>query len=101
MKWPWVSRERFEAADRERLQLLDMLLNGEPVQQEERLATRRVVPVLEKDPLDAVAEAVGAVREREADQVQAYTTPFDSKEAAFTKRYRAGSIPAKFRARSN
>ena len=101
-KFPWVSRERLEEAERrltasdaERQRLLDLLLAG-------------AVPDRTKQIQQAAAAAyagglAGTEKMEEIDnescQPVSFTTPFDRVLDRFGTTFGKGPIPAKFRAR--
>ena len=104
MKFPFVSRERFEAAEAERLRLLELLLGGAPRGAQNRIATLteetlppqpgtvRAVPRVESGTDSGAAEMDSAAPEP-------FTTPFDRLDRRFAAAQGKGKIPAEFRAR--
>ncbi len=103
LQFPWVSRERLaeaqkrlEAADAERVRLLDLLLLGE------RQARRREAVELPtewpaKEDGNASVSASNPAR-----PVEAFSTPFDRVERRFAQTFPQGAkIPAKYMAKVN
>jgi hypothetical protein len=100
MKFPWVSRERLEEAERrlsasdtERQRLLDLLLSG-------------VIPDRTKQIQQTAAYASGIAgaeqpdeTDNELNQPVPFSTPFDRVLDRFGTTFGKGPIPAKFRAR--
>lgn len=102
MKFPWVSRERLEDAERrltatdtERLRLLDLVLGGAVPDRREHI---RVVEAPQRQ-----TEEVETHAERNPEQgaPASYTTPFDRTQARFRTAFKGGAIPAAFKARMN
>ncbi len=110
MKLPWVSRERLaeaqkrlEAADAERVRLLDLLLGG-AVPDRRREIAGAGVDVSRADGREAGAtqEALESGTSSPARQVEAFSTPFDRMERRFAQTFPQGAkIPAKFMAKVN
>ena len=100
MKLPWVSRERLaeaqkrlEAADAERVRLLDLLLGGAVPDR------RRDIAAVEAADESGNASVSVSVPAR---PVEAFSTPFDRMERRFAQTFPQGAkIPAKFMAKVN
>ena len=98
-KFPWVSRERLEEAERrlaasdaERQRLLDLLLSG---------AIHDCTKQIQRAPLAEDADGIGPAEEvdNESNRPVPYSTPFDSVLNRFGTAFGKGPIPVKFRAR--
>jgi hypothetical protein len=102
LKFPWVSRERLEeaekrltAADAERLRLLDLLLGGAVPDRRPVVAqTRTVEPEID--------DGIRPITNNEDQGTQAsFSTPFDRVLSRFDAAHKGGKIPVKFQARTN
>ena len=100
LQFPWVSRERLaeaqkrlDAADAERVRLLDLLLDGAAPDR------RREIAAVEMADEAGNASVSVSVPAR---PVEAFSTPFDRMERRFAQTFPQGAkIPAKFMARVN
>ena len=101
IQFPWVSRERLaeaqkrlDAADAERVRLLDLLLGG-AVPPDRR---REIAAVEAADESGNASVSVSVP----ARPVEAFSTPFDRMERRFAQTFPQGAkIPAKFMAKVN
>ena len=110
MKWPWVSRERLaeaqkrlDAADAERVRLLDLLLGGAVPNRRQESALAGV-DASRADGREAgvTQEAFESGTSSPARPVEAFSTPFDRMERRFAQTFPQGAkIPAKFMAKVN
>lgn len=107
-KWPWVSRELFEetkrqldAADKERLRLLDLLLGagGRPAPSREPSSA----PIAQRAEANRdVDDGIRPVTEKreEPEDMPNFSTPFDRTLARFDRAFHGGARPpAEFKAR--
>lgn len=100
MKFPWVSRERLEDAQKqlgeanaERQRLLDLLLSGAvPDRRQEIEQVNKPVLTMEQELRAGLHESQGSVTP--------FTTPFDRLNSNFAKAFPTGGVPAKFKARA-
>ncbi len=100
LQFPWVSRERLaeaqkrlDAADAERVRLLDLLLDGAAPDR------RREIAAVEMADEAGNASVSVSVPAR---PVEAFSTPFDRMERRFAQTFPQGAkIPAKYMAKVN
>jgi hypothetical protein len=94
MRWPWVSRERLEDAQREiselkqeRRELLDRLL-AEP----EKVATTSTIREIDDGLRPVTAH-------KEENNILPFSTPFDRMEGRLAGALKSGPVPEKFKAK--